>query len=82
MRRFRKKELKEAETPKERRHLKMCYVCEKKITGHPVYIAADPKHPEGQHRHNRCEPGSKRWLECKKDSPNYSLFPQIEEEKK
>ena len=46
---------------KKRRKLEICYVCNNKITGNPVYICSSKKHVNGLYRHKRCEPGSVRW---------------------
>jgi hypothetical protein len=45
------------EQPTERRTLHPCYVCNRTITGDPVYIGQE------LYRHKRCEPGSARWMQ-------------------
>ena len=49
-----------------------CYVCNKVIQGNPVYICGD------KWRHERCSPGSKRWMrsDVGKSSDSRSYYPE------
>lgn len=41
----------------------ICYVCDKPIDGEPVPVGNET------YRHQRCEPGSKRWLAAQEAKP-------------
>lgn len=50
---------------------RLCFVCGNAIAGRPVCLAspgsrdARREYPEGLYRHERCAPGTARWLDTK-----------------